>query len=703
MIILKRIFFFISTIFIFQSVSFANITDPELFDWTFHPVSATNPSPYYSGTMTIAEATFNIGGESMTTRAYGQEGKAHSIPGPTMVMKPGNKYVLHFKNLLPFEEKETAHNVFKDPNVSNLHTHGLHISGMSPGDDVTRSFEGGFAGDFVYDIPADHMGGTYWYHAHHHGSTFLQVSGGAFGLLIIDDSLDGIPQNVANMQEQHLVLGFLDPAAAGTGGDTLIRGTLSPTWTVNGFVGGSTSIPKNTWQHWRILLADRDAKSKAVSLGEQCEVALMARDGVWRTQVPKILATKDISLTGASRADLAVRCSANSSININGNKVADIIIAGTTDTSVHPYAQDGTSTWSAIRPSYLRDLRSHITSNTETIKLGARTINGSKYDHHIPTFTLQTDGVQQWQLQGAAMHPFHLHIYHVQVVGDCGDYEDGEYYDVVSGNCKIRFDLNPSTSSVFQGRTVMHCHILQHEDQGAMGWANVLGGTGAPTFPVDSGNLFSEYYSFDNGSTDPIPYAPTALVSSPLSSSDISLQWSDNSLDETSFEIERSIDGVQFSAVSSVPADTSAYIDSGLNASTQYTYRVFAKNAAGNSEYSNTANATTDEPVPGVSMQVGSITLSTTGIGKGQKIGNVSVVVLDDQGNFVSNALVSGEFTGSLNETVTTGGTDSTGTTTVSTSNSVKRMLSLQFCVTAINHATLQDYSAQPGQVCASL
>ena len=112
-------------------------------------------------------------------------------------MQPGNKYVLRFQNRLPYEPLEAGHNVFKDPNASNVHTHGLHISGESPGDDVTRTFPGGFGGDFVYDIPADHMGGTYWYHAHHHGSTFLQVSGGTFGSLIIDDANDGMPAHVA--------------------------------------------------------------------------------------------------------------------------------------------------------------------------------------------------------------------------------------------------------------------------------------------------------------------------------------------------------------------------------------------------------------------------------------------------------------------------------------------------------------------------
>ncbi|HEX6198823.1 MAG TPA: multicopper oxidase domain-containing protein, partial [Thermoanaerobaculia bacterium] len=281
------------------------VADPPIFQWTHHPVSANNPEAYFSGTLEMGEATFAIGGGTVTTRAYRQAGGTFSIPGPTLLMVPGEKYVLRFRNLLPFEARSPQHNVFKDPNVTNLHTHGVHISGETPADDVTRFFEGTFGGDFVYDIPPDHMGGTFWYHAHYHGSTFLQVSSGAFGLILIDDTFDNVPTNVAAMTERHLIAAFLDPSVAGTGGDTLISGTLSPTWTLNGTVPGNLCMPPNTWQHWRLLLADRDAKTKTVTVGAGCEVALLARDGVWRTEVPKPLPTGSLSLTGASRADLA--------------------------------------------------------------------------------------------------------------------------------------------------------------------------------------------------------------------------------------------------------------------------------------------------------------------------------------------------------------------------------------------------------------
>ena len=683
------------------------VIDPIVFQWTHHPVSANNPEEYYSGTLEMGEATFNINGETLTTRAYRQADGAYSIPGPTIIMEPGKKYVLRFRNTLPYQPLVQEHNVFKDPNVTNVHTHGVHISGETPADDVTRFFEGGFGGDYVYDIPADHMGGTYWYHAHHHGSTFLQVSSGAFGLMLIDDGQDNIPQHVANMQEKHLVMGFLDPAgAAGTGGDTLNSGTLPATWTANGKVNGNVCMPPDTWQHWRMLIADQDARLVDLEIGSQCEVALMSRDGVWRTQVPKEITSNVLTLTGASRADLAVRCSGDSSITVGGTQVAQVYVDGVSDASVHPYAADGVSTWQSQRPSYLRDLRGLPVADSETIRMGARSVLGSKFNPDVPNLTKFANGIQEWSLKGATNHPFHLHIYHVQVMGDCGPYEDGEYYDVIAGGCTLRFDLDPQTSSVFEGRTILHCHILAHEDQGAMGWMDVIGGEPPPVFPVntDIGTVYQDYYSLGGGTGNNPPNAPDNLSASAVSSSQINLNWNDNSADETGFDIERSLDGIDFTLITTTGADTTSYSDTGLAASTDYYYRVLAYNSNGSSAYSNTSNATTGPDVAGTSVEVGSIVVSTVNLGRGQKKGRAVVVVIDDQGAPVGGAVVTGDFTGDLNEpNLTSSATDGNGSTTVETTGSAKGVKSLGFCVTGISHPTLEDFSAAPGTVCGTL
>lgn len=135
------------------------VQDPPEFVWQYN-----SQYDYYSGTLEIGEA--NLYGGTLTTRAYRQAGGSFSIPGPTMGMTPGRKYVLTMKNTLSPDVEDFTENVFKNPNITNIHTHGLHISGETPSDDVTRKINGGMCGDYVYDIPADHMGGSYWYHAH---------------------------------------------------------------------------------------------------------------------------------------------------------------------------------------------------------------------------------------------------------------------------------------------------------------------------------------------------------------------------------------------------------------------------------------------------------------------------------------------------------------------------------------------------------
>jgi hypothetical protein len=206
---------------------------------------------------------------------------------------------------------------------------------------------------------------------------------------------------------------------------------------------------------------------------------------------PAPLPTNSLDLTGASRADLAVRCSADADISVDNMVVARVYADPTQPANLtagpHSNGANGT-TWKATRPAYLRDLRGVASVEQRNVGLGARTINSEKFDMHVPTFTIPTGTVQEWDITAGA-HPFHLHVYHFQMQDTCGAYEGGEYYDTINDRCITRFDLNPVTSSVYDGATIMHCHILAHEDQGAMGWADIIGGDGPP-----AGIPFQELY-----------------------------------------------------------------------------------------------------------------------------------------------------------------------------------------------------------------
>ncbi len=111
---------------------------------------------------------------------------------------------------------------------------------------------------------------------------------------------------------------------------------------------------------------------------------------------------------------------------------------------------------------------------------------------------------------------------------------------------------------------------------------------------------------------DGLLQAPTDLIATVPSESEIDLSWTDNSTDESYFCIERSMSETSgwILLSCSEPADLIYYTDPGLNCNTPYFYRVRAYRSSDDqySSYSNTANATTlacttQSPLPTGNMQ----------------------------------------------------------------------------------------------------
>ena len=200
-----------------------------------------------------------------------------------------------------------------------------------------------------------------------------------------------------------------------------------------------------------------------------------------------------------------------------------------------------------------------------------------------------------------------------------------------------------------------------------------------------------------------IPDAPSNLVATATSSSTIDLVWTDNSANEEGFDIERSESGGGFQYLATVGVDQTTYGDGGLSPSTTYDYQVSAFNEAGSSTMSNVSGDTTFDAPGATLVTVGSITVSTVNIGKGNKQGRAVVVVHDDFGQPVADAVVTGDFSGTFNETVGGAVTDGSGSATLDTSGASKGSVAITFCVTGISHGSLQDFSANPGEVCGTL
>jgi hypothetical protein len=91
------------------------------------------------------------------------------------------------------------------------------------------------------------------------------------------------------------------------------------------------------------------------------------------------------------------------------------------------------------------------------------------------------------------------------------------------------------------------------------------------------------------------PLAPANLTAA-VTGSDLTLTWQDRSNDENDFVVERRSGTGSFQTIAVTRENATSYTDPGMPAGVVYCYRVHARNAVGDSDYSNEASA--EVPVP---------------------------------------------------------------------------------------------------------
>jgi len=144
-------------------------------------------------------------------------------------------------------------------------------------------------------------------------------------------------------------------------------------------------------------------------------------------------------------------------------------------------------------------------------------------------------------------------------------------------------------------------------------------GTGDPDTGYSDYASLGQYFIFATLPTTQLaPDAPTDLSVHAISSSQINLNWTDNSANENGFSIERSAsDTDNWIKVAYTDANTTTYNDTGLNLSTTYHYRISAYNMVGSSAFSNTASALTFDLPPTAPSSLVATTVSASQIDLG--------------------------------------------------------------------------------------
>lgn len=105
-------------------------------------------------------------------------------------------------------------------------------------------------------------------------------------------------------------------------------------------------------------------------------------------------------------------------------------------------------------------------------------------------------------------------------------------------------------------------------------------------------------YSRTISVTSTTPAAPTGLVATALSATQVRLTWTDNSTNETQFELHRrTLPSGSFATAATVGANTTLVLNT-VQGSTSYEYRVRALNGTDGSGFSNLATVTTPSDGP---------------------------------------------------------------------------------------------------------
>jgi FtsP/CotA-like multicopper oxidase with cupredoxin domain len=156
-------------------------------------------------------------------------------PLPTLRLKPGDLLIVRFTNdlidlgvklpgtdqTLPFpaplcvskKSLDPCSSGAMTPTSANLHFHGLTVAPVCHQDDVLKTSiqPGDPPFEYRLRIPADEPPGLYWYHAHIHGYSKVELLGGASGALIVEGleranpELAGLPERVLVVRDQDLL------------------------------------------------------------------------------------------------------------------------------------------------------------------------------------------------------------------------------------------------------------------------------------------------------------------------------------------------------------------------------------------------------------------------------------------------------------------------------------------------------------------
>jgi FtsP/CotA-like multicopper oxidase with cupredoxin domain len=198
--------------------------------------------------LAVQEAQVNVNGTWATLLTYNG-----LFPGPTIRARRGEPLRVQLRNLLPFTTEKNILGHTKS--ITNLHTHGLHVSPEPPADSMAVQLKPGEIYDYVYDLGKEEPGHLNFYHPHVHGVVAEQYWGGLAGPLVMEDetaALAGYETHIMVLKDLTLSGTLPEPY---TSTMDYMQGKEGNLVMVNGQVNPVLNIQPGEVQRWRIVNA----------------------------------------------------------------------------------------------------------------------------------------------------------------------------------------------------------------------------------------------------------------------------------------------------------------------------------------------------------------------------------------------------------------------------------------------------------------
>jgi len=437
------------------------------------PAVEKSTNGFLKTTVDVKMGRFNLGGKNVTLRSY------NGLPvGRTLDVHAGDTLSLQLNNHLPFDpydgiciaNSDPAENTPRGFNVTNMHLHGLHVSPNKPSDDILLAVTPGDAFSYLYEIPKDHPPGTYYYHAHVHGSTAIQVSSGMGGALIVRGDVDEIPE-IKAAEEKVLVLQTqrFDEEGKCESFNILNKGDRTY---INGQSNPIIRLKQGEVQRWRIVNASHmvpfDLKMQLYSFTTTMPFTVLCRDG---NPVTKTYETTNLHMVPGNRMDVLVKGFNQGVYYLTGGEaegtIATVIVEGEGEDM--PLYEGELPQSPLLKPipesevTYGRRIDFDFVYG-EAPKF---TVNNKPFSCADP-WRIPLNSVEEWEVYNHTPypHPFHIHVNPFQVV-DGGGIEPGTWLDTMEFPAFKRIKFRTRFEN-YTGTFVFHCHNLMHEDTGMM-------------------------------------------------------------------------------------------------------------------------------------------------------------------------------------------------------------------------------------------